>query len=167
MIEVSLIIFWLGFVLYTCLNKDWRGDERVIAWLLTGMIVFFAEILPYALGEMFPVEFSRTNQTQVIYSARNADGVEGRFYLGSGFIESTEYYYMFSKQSDGGFYRVKLRSGDCVVYQNNGTPHLEWQRIYYTYPKWAVWWPQNVWTRDSIYSVIVPTNTIVEQFRLN
>lgn len=164
---VVCVLFWKDCIADTYELGAWVMGLIGIALFSLFAFMIWGGTLIFCQNTGQGVEVKRDWQTQPIYSLRNTDGIEGRFTLGSGYVQTHEYYYMFGKQPDGGMYRMKLYANDCVLYQRNDTPHLDWQLITYRYPKWAHLWPNYIWTRDSKYNVIVPMNTIVEKFNIN
>jgi len=116
-----------------------------------------------------PVEIGRVNCQENIYSIKNVDGLAGSFCLGSGYISSREYYYVFAKENDGSFHRISLKSSDSYLFQDENTkPYIFWQQITYRPSYWIHIWPRKFnWTEDSVYSIHVPTNTIIQEFKVN
>lgn len=118
---------------YGGLGNDWTMLAMGVVLCL--MVMFMALMagcgLAAAIGSAFasyPVEISR----QELVALRDKDGIEGRFFLGSGTMEGAPYYFYYSKISAGGFKPGKVKVSDGVrVYEDapDGTATLtsyEW-----------------------------------------
>lgn len=167
---LALIIFC--YVAYNIWADDifgWAGKlgcsvfALLITTLITSMILFL-------FASVWRVEVKRDDCSAQIYSLKAVNGIEGAFCLGSGYIGSQEYYYMFQKYNDGGLRRLSLRSADCIIFQNeNSNPHFSWQKIHYRLPYWALWPDitklQTV--NDSMYYIYIPSNSVVLKFNVD
>jgi len=155
--------------------KNWESD--VFGWLgnigFSLIILFVITIVTgmiWLAASNWKVEVSRTDCNSPIYSLKNVNDIEGTFCLGSGYINSQEYYYMFQKFGDGGLRRISLRSADSVLFQNeNVNPHFSWQQIHYRLP-YLVLWPNITKfqiVNDSMYYIYVPSNSVVLRFNVD
>lgn len=110
--------------------------------MLYGLVIFIVSIIwggiAYGIGQSFdakPVEGGH-HKLAVI---RDKDGLEGRFFLGSGFIQSDPYYFYYSETENSGLRPGKLRADNSVtVYQedrkNAELVEFDWE---ISYPSWA------------------------------
>ncbi len=75
-----------------------------------------------------PIQISK----KTLVALRDKDGIEGRFFLGSGSLEGAPYYFYYSKLDNGGFKPGKVKVSDGVrIYEDaeSGTAELisyEW-----------------------------------------
>lgn len=166
---ILIIAIILCLLVSYAIYKDNLGFSATIALslLVSIFIISFSLVISSALSTEYKLEISRDNFSKSIYSIKNTQEVHGQFYLGSGYVNSSEYYYMFENQG-GGLHRISLKSDGCYVFQDatNGA-YLSWQRIYYRASRWVSIWPHFYQTEDSIYYIHVPTNTVVESFQIN
>ena len=58
-----------------------------------------------------------------IFSER---GIYGSFFLGSGTIESTDYYFYFIQLPDGGLRRIQIRTSMVTIYEGYDKPYMTW-----------------------------------------
>jgi hypothetical protein len=78
-------------------------------------------------------------QHSKLVAIRDKDGVEGQFYLGSGFISSEPYYFYYESLENGGFRPGKIDAdGSVTVYEEDRKDAelvmFDWK---ITYPAWA------------------------------
>lgn len=169
MITILLILIWL-FLSYKSIMLDIRDMFQVIVVpIMMGFITTLFIFLTLSFAAGFGVETHRDECRANIYSLKNTQGFEGRFCLGSGYIGSLEYYYMFQKVENGGLARVHLRPDDCIIFQNEeNNPNVYWQRIHYRFPKWALLWPAvPLDSKDTKYNINIPSNSVVQQFKID
>lgn len=169
MILFIALLVW-GFRLYRIWTEsfsDWI--ENVMFSCLAAVVVGAVAGTLLAMSAHWEVEIKREECYDKIYSISNVNGTEGVFCLGSGYISSQEYYYMFEKYNDDGLHRITLRSTDSVVYQTeNNSPYIHWQKIYYRLPYWAYFGPKTVVeTANTMYDIHIPTNSVILKFNVN
>lgn len=85
-----------------------------------------------------------------IVSLERSNNVEGSFFLGSGHVDSVEYYYFYTPTNKG--YKLEKKSHDrtYIVEDDSTTPCLKAIK------------EVNAW--NEYYVLIVPTNTIIREF---
>lgn len=112
-------------------------------------------------------ELNRANQRVEIASLRTQEGLSGSFFLGSGTISQTEYYYMLKRTERGGVVRLQLRAHDCYIFEDEQErPNVSWQVVTYAPPAWYTWpgWIDLSYERRTAYDIHVPRGTIIQQF---
>ncbi len=142
--------------------------ETWYGWLLGGMfqlfVTAFAAVLisgvAYGLGTLFPVT-SYQAATVPLTVIRDKDGVEGRFFLGTGTIQSKPYYFYYYKNDDGSVSPGKISyDGNVRVYQEkrDDAQFVRWA----SKPKWNWVWLIAVPPSDNWYAVDfhVPEGTV-------
>lgn len=99
--------------------------EHWYGWVLGGIFQIVVSVIAAALvggmaygcGTLFPVT-SYKAATVSLTTIRDKDGVEGRFFLGTGTIESKPYYFYYRKNRDGSVSPGKISYDSNVrVYQ--------------------------------------------------
>ena len=107
--------------------------------------------------------------TRNIVSIRTSDQIEGSFFIGSGYIGSTEYYVAFGERDDGGVERVRYRAARAAIYETDDRdPCVETVRLKMTYEdSWFKRKPFVRGTCSDTYRIYVPKGTIVAQFKLD
>lgn len=102
-----------GFVDYTllcCLTVMMTG---------LGSIPLFG--IAFGLGALFETHPEVVNNYTLV-SIRDKDGVTGQFFLGSGMIQSEQYYFYYFKNADGSVTPGRVRAGQGVrVYEEDRT----------------------------------------------
>lgn len=163
MLQIILVLTILGYSYYLYRSRSKDGD-----YIFGGvMISLFVIILLTMIGNtVFLKEQFRTNCSTEIISLSNSQSISGSFFLGSGVIDSTEYYFTFKKDSDGAFNRWKIPAYSARLFLTNSqSPKIIWQRIYYGAPKWLTFLSRSE-DRDTIYDIYVPENTIIQKFEV-
>jgi hypothetical protein len=164
---VTLLLIWFLVNLWC---KKWNRQDKVFFSFLYSAVAALACCSAVAiLRDIRCIETARVNCEQRIYSLRNLDTVSGAFFLGSGGIGYTEYYAMFIADNRGGLYRVTVNANEANIFQTDSGQHprLFWQQVYYKPNPWLIIWPKIQWMQNTRYDIIVPTNTVIEQYRLN
>lgn len=59
-----------------------------------------------------------------IYSLKTTSSVSGAFILGIGSIGSEDYYVYYRKTASGGLIREKIRTSNCIIYENSTKPSI-------------------------------------------
>jgi hypothetical protein len=114
--------FFVGlFYVFVC------GFAGIIAWGIG-----------YGIGQAFgsyPVEGRRSS----LLAIRDKDGVEGRFFLGSGFISSQPYYFYYETLPDGGARPGKVSADKGVTVREEDRTDAELVTFdwHIKYPAWA------------------------------
>ena len=173
---ITLIIALLtlavyGFIIHDLCTDRWRDFGIYMLALLgisaTTLISGLILAAAFGIGQssLLAVEVNRKDAQYSIYSLRNTDNISGSFFLGSGRIDSNEYYYMFAKNERGGYIRSKLPVNSCSLYQDSDTPYVRYQLITFRQNKWVSFIPFE-WVENSSYDIHVPANTIIEKYEV-
>jgi hypothetical protein len=108
-------------------------------------------------------ETYRESQEMEIFSIKNVDTVSGCFFLGSGYIGGSEFYYTFIKDSRGGYNRWSVNSNYATLFMSDIKPKVSWQVVHYGWPKWFCPWSPDI-TKNTSFDIIVPVGTIIEKY---
>lgn len=158
MLTLIIILAALGAGIYFSIKE--QGPQPFFGLLVLGSVLITITLV---IGSEFMVEHSRADKTYQIYSLRNDSSINGSFFLGSGQINRREYYYMFAKNSRGGYIRNILPINECALFQDSNAPYVHYQEIKYRQNRWISFVP--FYSKEgSIYNIHVPENTIVEKF---
>ena len=104
-----------------------------------------------------------------IYSINDNIGVDGRFHLGTGRIESKDYYYFYIK-TDKGLKVEKLDATNAYIQETDEvTPRVIYQYHKHIYPEWyKKWFVIDPNPHGEVTIIIkVPTNTVTTQYTLD
>lgn len=143
--------------------EKWDDNFAIIIPVFFG---WMACLLVFMIGSSFLIETHRTDNKQNIYSLRNSDSISGSFFLGSGAIGGTEYYYTFVENGRGGYYREKYPAYNCHIFQDTDSGAYKfWQTVYYRYPRWLTFWSPT-FKKSTMIDLHVPKNTIIERYEL-
>jgi len=143
------------FIILSCLGS--------VMLSIAAMVIF-----PIVSYNYPPIEKRRIDHKVEIYSLRNTENLQGQFFfLGGGYIDQQEYYYMFIKDEKGGFNRFKLEASNSTIYQDaDETPYVYWQEIVTATSPQVTWF--NIESiHNTLYELHVPKNTIIQQFKVN
>lgn len=138
--------------------------DQMVGWGLYGLgvVIIVGFIMIQFLKDVTGAEYEHK---VYLYSLKNVDNTEGSFVLGSGSIETVEYYYYFY-QGQYGYVRgsVPVRS-TSIVETNDRQPELVEINRTFTDPTGTfVWQPMNSDPRK--YIMYVPENTILRKFEV-
>src|ERR1700722_17570079 len=124
------LAIWLGVVVFAfqgafldpIMKPDSLGGYffmSIFYLLICAFVALLCGGAAYGIGELYsshPVE-GEHRQLEVI---RDKDGMQGRFFLGSGTIESQPYYFYYQRMEDGGLRPGKLEANHFVtVYEED------------------------------------------------
>jgi len=172
MITFILLGLGLGLIVYV-LRTDMRLcsfiEKLCCSFLMFIFLTVIVSLITLFIGAMSDsmVEYKRVDQRISVYSLRNESGVNGSFFLGSGNISRTEYYYTFIRDARGGYERFKIQSSICYLFQDeNESPYISWQDVYYRPPKWLLIWPSFSNMRQTKYDIHIPENTIIQKYEI-
>lgn len=160
---IALLIGLAALVLAAWMAYDDFGWWSVLfPGLMLGVIGFFGATLFLSI---WTFEAGRQDHRIEIHSLRNESGPTGSFFLGSGYIDSREYYYTFYKDARGGYVRWKIPSYAASLFLDSDAPYVTYQIIEYKCPWWLsfVTLKDNEETRKDIH---VPAGTIVEKYEV-
>lgn len=137
----TLIFAFQGIFLDRIMRPDTLGG-----YFFSGMLYLFCMAcagglclgISYGIGQAFtssPVE----GQHQHLAVIRDKDGVEGRFFLGSGYIENQQYYFYYQNLPDGGLRpgKVVADQGVTVYQEDRKDAELVIFNWKINYPAWA------------------------------
>lgn len=152
-ILVPIIVFWYS-----------RDTEETVASAICSLMIFV--LLTLILGLASGVESHRIDSKLYIYSIKNQSAISGSFFLGSGNISSTEYYYTFYQDSDGAFRRWQIPAHDARIFMDtDNRPYISYQTIVYKPNKWiALFGPSS--KIETLKDIHVPQNTIIQKFEI-
>lgn len=171
-----LFILLIGIFFFRLLKNETLQEIKRDIFLYVSMFAVFNlfAILILMIFCIFtnPVELKRQhNFSPQIHSIKNSSSIEGRFALGSGYINGSQKYYYFQENidNDGGLIQCSLPAQNCIIYQTTNYPHVEWDTIYFIPKKWIIWpvLSFTVTKENTNYKIFVPPGTIVEKFEIN
>lgn len=170
-LSILLIIAIFPFV--------WKDNNCFKFWeklLLTLVQIFGMSIIIILVLVAIPILFTNlietkriNNQSYPIVSIKNENSIEGRFFLGSGYINGQQNYYFFEQFNNGGLQQGNLPAHDCIIYQTtNISPCIKWQTVYYRPSKWIIWPELKIFEteKEVNYSIFVPPNTVIAEFKV-
>lgn len=143
---------FIGFVLSIMLAAMFGGLVSAGGALLCGLAF---QSSPVKIGE-YPLVAIRTK-----------DGIEGQFFLGTGFIQSDQYYFWYRQLPNGGFQPGKTYAGQGVtVFEEARTDAVmiayQWQLD----QPWA-WWVSIPFSAGGTAKEFrVPTGTILKGYSM-
>lgn len=112
-------------IVHGILFDDLMAPQSFFGWffgcLFSLFFVAFAAMLcggaAYGIGTLFPVTTYKAGAIPLTV-IRDKDGIEGRFFLGTGTLESKPYYFYYAKNGDGSVSPGKISYDTNVrVYQ--------------------------------------------------
>ncbi len=122
-IPIGLIVIYA--LARAMLFDSFMMPETWYGWVLAGLFQVFVSgfaallicLAALGLGKLFPVTSYIAGKV-ALTAIRDKDGVEGRFFLGTGTIESKPFYFYYAKNDDGSVSPGKISYDNNVrVYQ--------------------------------------------------
>lgn len=94
--------------------------DRSLIFPMTVVGFFVGFIVAMLIGVFLPLQWVPL-ETRPLVNLRSNDGISGRFFLGSGTVGTTEYYFYYTKNQDGGFEPNKLStdSNKIVIFEED------------------------------------------------
>lgn len=135
----------------------------LLSGLVAGLINVFTFI--YVDSANYPIrEYWRCN----IVSLRNDESIQGRFILGSGFIDNKQIYYTYYQYSDNNEYKqYELDAHKTIIQEIDNEPPqmIAYGRDLSNYNRfWCLIKPEE---NVSQYQLKVPKGTIIKEFKVN
>jgi hypothetical protein len=127
----------------TFVDKLWAGLCIALAFVIVAVILILV------LG-VSGCEAKMLDQWD-IYSIERETSLSGSFFLGTGSIDSVEYFFTWQDRGDGGMILVKIRRTEAVIFESDEKPHLE------------RWREENGY---GVYRFYVPKGTVLREFKL-
>jgi hypothetical protein len=164
-----VILFLIGVVVaFTVIGFNKTADGFDYSMTLA-MSILFALMVAYVCQNVNGVETKRVDKYVEIASLERENTLSGKFFLGTGQINSSISYYYFYKYDDA---RWQLgsdyASNSSIIETDEKSPRVEWQTISYKCPWWVnvFEFPHPV-DKDTMVDIIVPKNTIIREFHPN
>lgn len=138
----------------------------IIPYILVGLVV--AIVANFLC--MFPVlsfceDEYRTVDTTEIYALNDNVGVQGKFFLGSGQVNSEPYYY-YIEETDAGKHIGSISAKNAYICESNTeTPRIEMQRAFWK--KYWIKWLFCINASDTRYMIYIPENSVTTDFNVD
>ena len=149
---ISIVAIIISLIIYLINRKKWRdvyysiGKEVCLAFLISSII---SGVLFGCVG--FPLAAKVYTKETHIYSLSNGSEVNGKFYLGNGFIAEKQYYYFYVKKDKGYILNKAAASCTYIIEVNGRTPSFVREK-----EKWA----------DEYQYLVVPVDTIIFNYNV-
>ena len=163
-----IILVWL-IVIFLCR----KSILAMAIWPLVVAIIFWFLIGGGVVGSIIssnPNWYSTTDWLiggWEIKSVKFDTRYKGAFFLGTGSIESHDYYYVFTAMNDGKWMKQKFPMESTYIKEVSTPPRaLEYTRTVNCawYKKW-LWSIDNFLPMITLYTLEVPVGTIVEEYK--
>ncbi|MCR4276479.1 MAG: hypothetical protein NUV90_03785 [Candidatus Parcubacteria bacterium] len=113
--------FAIAFVILTYL-EFYRYAHSFLEYFMGSLILGMMTVLVFGIGLglafliglFLPKKWSDPTKTKMV-SLRSGDGVSGQFFLGTGHINSVQYYFFYEEAGNGGYRPGKISADDDVV----------------------------------------------------
>ena len=153
----SLCIIWMVF----CLYKTFIQDDDCFGGFLCGLM---GCIICFILALPTEHEAFRTNHQKPIYSLKVSQELKGKFFLGTGQVNTDNLYYYYVKDERGGYIIDSSSIYGTFLFENDKKePNISWQVIHYDVSRWVIPFPLTR-VRDTKYDLTVPVGTIVKEY---
>ena len=111
---------------------DWSGIPIILLSTFTGTVTgVLLSLLIVACGSEIPIVPEGEPVKTELVALEDGNGIHGSFYLGSGYVESDQYYYYLT-ETPKGITQSKINVNDNKVYlrpdEFTGTPYLVTQK---------------------------------------
>jgi len=165
-----MITFWIVFAVVGLVTTVWfvsacEGDGILMGLFLSAIVgLLVGGVATGIVGSRYPQHMVLTGAVPLV-TLRNADGVAGSFFLGTGSVESVPYYFYYTPSGDGGYIQDRLRSSAGItVYEEDRTDGaLEVYERKFVDPSNARWGMDG---GNVEYKFRIPRGSLKKQFRL-
>jgi len=162
---ILLLICFVGICLI-----EFDNGISILGLLLSSISIIL--LIVVLLTSIFGMEVDPNLTEDVpyeIYSINDNIETNGRFFLGTGRIETTDYYYFYIK-TDKGLKVEKLAATNTYIQETDEiTPRVVYQYHKHIYPEWfRKWFIGDPNPHGEVTTIIkVPTNTVTTQYTLD
>lgn len=148
-------------------SKD--ADVPFLLYLFPPLLitVFITSILGFFINYNFTVAKSKIVETFEIISLNDNNQMQGRFFLGSGQIDSRSYFSMYSKDEFGYIDRLDLPTSNSSLVYTNEKPFVEKYEKFTDYDNILNWLFIPVTDSQPFYLIHIPNGTIINEFNLD
>ena len=165
-----MVTFWIVFTVVGLVTAAWfvstcKGDGILLGLFLGAVVGLMAGAgVASVVGSRHPQHMVLT-ETVPLVTLRNADGVAGSFFLGTGSVESVPYYFYYKPSGDGGYKQDRLQSSaNVTVYEEDRTDGaLEVYERKFVDPSDERWGADG---GHAEYKFRIPRGSLKKQFRL-
>ena len=178
-----MFIVWLGYCIYNICKiykifnfqrysyEEFSQEEFNILIsamiLLCSLVIIFLGIHKNDIGEIIDTNI----HSFPIASVRNRNEISGSFFIGTGNINSQDYYIYLRIFNDDSFKRDKILTDRSRIFENsNVNPKIEWTVVRRLHPpllRKGIKMFDSYQKREGDYRIIVPENTIMHSFNIN
>ena len=134
-------------------SDEKRFNRGCLGWLITSSVIAVGCIVTTIIGAVGLSERYRAsynNHKYNIVSLERDSSVEGRFCLGSGYIEGSQYYYFYTETSKGLHLEKLSHEYTFLVETDEYTPSV------------YDWKESNCW--NHYFTIYCPVGTVVKEF---
>lgn len=172
MLGVILLFLLLpGIFIYSTVGAV-KGNEKMVLvsfTLLHILIILF--IVIYSAEKNFREvnkDVIKEELIYEIYSLKDSKDIEGKFFLGRGYIETEEYYYFYIK-TERGLTLEKIKTDDIYIQETDEeSPKFVYQyhkNTYIIFNEFLRIFGMNPYTKDKVLKV--PTGTVTTEYNLD
>lgn len=167
---ITILIF-VGIVLFFLRKKDY-WSAAIVPVIITAILWFmlFGGVLGNIINSNHSMykSYDWLEASWNIRSVKFDSRVTGSFVIGTGSIDSVDYYYIFTHMGNGQWKKQRVKSIDTVIEETVDQPQL----LQYRRTKHCNWyWKyflgiENFMSIDTIYVLKVPKGSITEEYKL-
>lgn len=145
-------------------------DDLVMTGIFTVLIVMIAGMVGVGaaavIGSFMPKQWEQTDQVTLV-SLHDEVGVNGRFFLGSGTINSDPYYYYYVGSAESGYSPRKLRANeDVTVFEEERTDGELVVLLQVIDPSLGFWGWFGISIGENHYQFHIPKESLRQSFSL-
>lgn len=162
------VILFMGVITYNVKQEDKKGWWS--AWKAVGIGslgigsligVLFTVLLSLIFYKQFATYKDRC--THSIVSIRTENQTEGSFFLGTGHVEGTSYYFYYADLGDNQYQLCQVPTNRTVIREADESPEIL-IKVKTFDDGWKLWvFPIE---QDAAYVITVPKGTIIKEFKL-
>ena len=165
LIAISLVAVFLmarGCYIY----EDMSIIFTATIWSL--IMALFCCLIYIPIDNYFNVINTAIPFEQPIISFTSDRSISGSFFIGSGSIDTVEYYFYYALREDGNYIRQKQPVESSSIQEmpegSTNQPCIKWNALTYKNPKWVG--PNFSDPGKSEHVFVVPHGTIIQRFSL-
>lgn len=163
--------FAIAFVILTY-QEFYRYAHSFLDYFMGSMLLGIIALMAFGIGFglaflvglVVPKRWLDPNKTKLI-SLRSGDGVSGQFFLGTGHIDSVQYYFFYEDAGNGGYRPGKIPADDNVVVFEDSRTDGELKTYQYRFSNSLLNWIAFD-TGDTRYEFFIPNGSLKKGFVL-
>ena len=158
-IMIALLVFLIMLLLFLIFNKYIEDETKYLK--VVGIVVGISAAIGLILDiASFKSDYKHELEaTERIVALNDNNGLDGKFYMRRGYIESNLYYNYMVDLSNGGYIANKVPANKTTVFETDGKYRIEWwiKKKGYLFSV----------RQEKYWKAYIPKNSIVSEYEID